>query len=117
LKQIERETIGIAFLGTPHRGSDIAPFTKAVANIVKISGKRTNSDILEVLRRNSPVLATVDDTFSNWLRKTTGRFELTCFFEELELPGIGMVVKRESAIITGWPNQSIHANHMVIVLR
>ncbi|KAI1322975.1 hypothetical protein F5Y16DRAFT_385050 [Xylariaceae sp. FL0255] len=111
LKQIEKETIGIAFLGTPHRGSDLAPFTKAIANIVKASRKRINTDILEVLRRDSQVLAAVDDVFSNWLRKTTGRFHLTCFFEELQFPGVGMVVKRESAIIAGWPSMSIHANH------
>ncbi|KAI1388442.1 uncharacterized protein F4822DRAFT_246736 [Hypoxylon trugodes] len=112
LRQIERDTIGIVFLGTPHRGADMAPFAKAVANILKASGSRTNPKILEALKRDSEVLAAVEDAFSNWLRRASGRFQLTCFSEEDELPGVGLVVKPESAKIAGWPNQSIKANHM-----
>jgi hypothetical protein len=113
LRQIERDTMGVAFLGTPHRGSDVAPFAKAIANIVEASGKRINSDILEALKRDSQVLAAVENSFANWVRKNHGRFQLECFYEELELRGVGMVVRRESAIIAGWPHTSIHANHMV----
>ncbi|KAI1409865.1 hypothetical protein F5Y13DRAFT_169107 [Hypoxylon sp. FL1857] len=97
LTQIARHTVGIAFLGTPHRGSDLAPFAKAVANIVKASTKRINANILGVLNRNSETLADVEDSFMTWLRRYPGRCELTCFFEELEFRGIGMVVEQESA--------------------
>ncbi|KAJ3568959.1 hypothetical protein NPX13_g6245 [Xylaria arbuscula] len=115
LRQIEKDTLGVVFLGTPHRGSDLAPFTKAVANILKSIGKRTNTDILEVLRRNSQLLALVEDNFANWLRKSADRFRVACFFEELELPAVGRVVERESATIAGWPKHSIRANHMDMV--
>ncbi|PKY04955.1 hypothetical protein P168DRAFT_304062 [Aspergillus campestris IBT 28561] len=76
LMQIEKETVGIAFLGTPHRGADIAPFTDAIANIVKISGVRTNAKILDTLERNSQVLGGVETYFDNWIRKNNGRIRL-----------------------------------------
>lgn len=113
LRQIERDTVGIAFLGTPHRGADIAPFVKAIANIVEVSGKRINSEILEVLKRDSQVLAAVENSFTNWVRKKNGRAHLACFCEDLEIRGVGMIVRRESAKIAGWPQLSIHANHIV----
>jgi hypothetical protein len=90
-KQLDRCTIAVAFLGTPHRGSGLAPFATGVAQILKAGGKRVNRDILQLLKRDSEVLADVEESFGIWLRKTCGRFKLTCFYEELELPTIGMV--------------------------
>ncbi|GKZ73223.1 hypothetical protein AnigIFM50267_009900 [Aspergillus niger] len=112
LKQLEQQIIAVAFMGTPHRGSDLAQFATGVANILKASGKRLNKGILQLLKRNSEVLADVEESFSIWLRKNADRFSLTCFFEELELPAVGMVVSKESAKIGGWPYLPIHANHM-----
>ncbi|KAI0506067.1 hypothetical protein F5B22DRAFT_651114 [Xylaria bambusicola] len=112
LRRMERDTIGVVFLGTPHRGADVASFTTAIINIVRSAGIRANSKILDVFKRESQVLASVEDSFSNWLRKTSGRFALSCFYETLELLGVGMVVKPDSATIPGWPTQSINANHM-----
>lgn len=111
--QIGKHTIGIVFLGTPHRGVDLAPFAKALSNIVQASGKGINTNIIGVLERNSEVLAELEESFTNWYERNRGRFELCCFFEELEFPGVGIVVQRESAIISGRPHGSIHANHSV----
>jgi protein SERAC1 len=136
-KQLDRCTIAVAFLGTPHRGSGLAPFATGVAQILKAGGKRVNRDILQLLKRHSEVLADVEESFGIWLRKTGGRFKLTCFYEELELPTIGMVrspcrksligifrialtlckvVTKESGKISGYPQISIHANHMVRIV-
>ena len=89
--EISEHTIAVAFLGTPHRGSDLAPYASFLAQALKSMGKRTNTERLQVLARNSEVLADVDDSFSLWLQRNMGRFDLTCFFEELELPGVGLV--------------------------
>lgn len=113
LMQIEKHTVGFAFMGTPHRGSDITHFAQTVANIVKALGKRVNTEILEALERDSQILAGVENSFANWVRKNEKRVRLACFCEELEVCGVGRVVKRESAKIAGWPQLSIHANHMV----
>lgn len=116
LRLIERATIAIAFFGTPHRGSNLAPFAKFVASVFQASGKRINSDILEVLKRDSQVLAAIESAFMNWVERKGDQIQISCFYETEELPGVGMVVKAESAKFGHWPQQSIRANHMVRLL-
>ncbi|KAM0666509.1 hypothetical protein ACQRIU_004364 [Beauveria bassiana] len=115
LRQIERDTIAIAFFGTPHRGSNLAPFAKLVANFFQASGKRINSDILEVLKRDSQPLAGVERDFVNWVARKGQNFQVSCFFETEEPPGVGMIVKAESAKFGHWPQQGVRANHMDMV--
>lgn len=91
MNQTERSTIAIAFLGTPHRGSGLATFAKGIAGILKLVNMKANGDILEPLERSSQVLADIEDSFSNWLRKKNNRIDLTCFYEELGLPVTGLV--------------------------
>jgi hypothetical protein len=43
LRQIEDAALGIVFLGTPHAGSDLAPFAKAVGKLLSLAGKRVNT--------------------------------------------------------------------------
>jgi len=60
--------------------------------------KQTNSGILEVLTRESEVLARVQDGFFTMIRSRDQEklppVQITCFFEELPLPGIGLVGRR-----------------------
>ena len=49
------------------------------------------------------------------LREDGRHFEVTCFFEELPLPGVGKVVSKESATLEGYASFSIHANHSDMV--
>ena len=91
LKQLDRCAIAVAFLGTPHRGSGLTPFAKSVTNILKAGCMRVNNTILQLLDRDSEVLADMEGSFGIWLRKNSNRFDVTCFFEELELPAVGMV--------------------------
>ncbi len=91
LQQLHASTVGLAFLGTPHRGSGLAPFATGVAQILKAARKRVNTEILSVLQRDSEALADIDASFATWLRKRRDRVEVTCFSEERELPGIGLV--------------------------
>lgn len=57
--------------------------------------KQTNPDILQVLKSNSEVLARIQDSFHTMVRARNQDgvrpIEITCFFEELPLPGIGPV--------------------------
>lgn len=110
-RQLHQTVLGVAFLGTPHRGSDLAPFATGVARILKASGTRTNVDIISLLRRDSEALADIEAAFGTWLRKNLA-FKLTCFFEEKEVAGCGMVVSKDSAKISGYPQLPIPANHM-----
>jgi hypothetical protein len=57
--------------------------------------KQTNSKIVDVLRRDSEVLARIQDGFHTMVkaRREEGLLpiEITCFYEELPLIGIGLV--------------------------
>lgn len=57
--------------------------------------KQTNSQILEVLKSNSEVLARIKEDFHTMLRarglKGERPTEITCCYEELPLPGVGEV--------------------------
>lgn len=56
--------------------------------------KQTNTEIVEVLKRDSEVLARVQETFHTMVmaRSKEGQpIEITCFHEELPLPGLGAV--------------------------
>ena len=57
--------------------------------------KQTNAQILEVLRRDSEVLARIQTEFHTMIRARTNKGQqplaITCFYEELPLPGVGEV--------------------------
>jgi hypothetical protein len=57
--------------------------------------KQTNPQILAVLESGSEVLARVQDEFHTMVRSLNqDRLQLiniTCFYEELPLPGVGLV--------------------------
>jgi protein SERAC1 len=90
LKQADRCTVGIAFLGTPHRGSGLATLANVIANTLKIV-MTANTDVLRGLKRDSKVLAEVEDSFGEWLKNKGVDFNITCFYEELELLAMGFV--------------------------
>ncbi|KAI9667662.1 MAG: hypothetical protein M1821_000479 [Bathelium mastoideum] len=113
LQSIERHTIGVCFLGTPHHGSDHADWGSTLANIVKIV-KPVNTNLLKILQRGSDQLAAVRDSFHNLLEKrklegsTVG---VVCFYEQL--PHLkSFIVPKESAVMAGELSYPIRANHM-----
>ena len=53
---------GIAFLGTPHHGSGLARWAELLSRSMEII-KQTNTQIVEVLKHDSEVLAKIQDGF------------------------------------------------------
>jgi len=123
---------GIVFLGTPHHGSGLARWAERLSRSIGII-KQTNTQIVEVLKRDSEVLAGIQDGFHTMVlaRGKEGQpIEISCFFEELPLPGIGQVsvmawlysahfiddagqvVPQDSAILPGYIPIGIRSNHM-----
>lgn len=93
LRKIAECTCGVLFLGTPHHGSDLAEWADQLTRSVGLLAK-TNKSIIKALRRDSEVLARIQDGFQNMVRRRDGTplpIEVTCCFEELEMPGVGLV--------------------------
>ncbi|KXH63433.1 hypothetical protein CSAL01_04547 [Colletotrichum salicis] len=113
LRGIFDYTKGIVFLGTPHRGSWMADWARIPASALGIV-KSINKSLLKILETDDKYLQSVQDRF--WLmvreQQKAGRaLEVTCFFEELPLPGVGKVVSKDSATLESYNAISIHANH------
>jgi hypothetical protein len=94
LRNILDYTRGIVFLGTPHHGSGLALWAERLAKTIGVL-KQTNPHILEVLESDSEVLARVQDGFHTMVRSQNldrlQPIEITCFYEELPLVGVGIV--------------------------
>ena len=93
LRQIERCTAGIVFLGVPHHGSDLASWGKFGTQMVSIL-RRANKDIVRVLDPGSEMLREVQKGFHIVLRRRKderSEISITCFFEELPVFTVGEV--------------------------
>ncbi|RYP67309.1 hypothetical protein DL771_007327 [Monosporascus sp. 5C6A] len=115
LQNILQSTRGIVFLGTPHHGAGLARWAELLSRSIGVI-KQTNTEIVEVLKRESEVLARIQDSFHTMImaRSKEGLqpIEISCFYEELPLPGVGQVVPQESAILPGYIPVGIRRNHM-----
>lgn len=81
------------FLGTPHSGSGLAQWAVWFATAIKPL-KKTSTAILEVLKRNSEVLARIQTDFHTMIRDMSQNghpIKLMCFYEEIPVQGIGFV--------------------------
>ncbi|KAI3004245.1 hypothetical protein CBS147346_4931 [Aspergillus niger] len=108
-------TRGIIFLGTPHHGAGLANLAEVVSRSIGLL-KQTNPKIVDVLKRDSEVLARIQEGFHTMIKAhstaETPPIEVTCFYEELPVLGVGLVVPQYSAILPGYITIGIHRNHM-----
>jgi hypothetical protein len=91
---ISELTHGVLFLGTPHRGSDLAWWASKLAQIVGIV-KQTNSSVVSQLSKGSSELDRIQVDFDFLLRNRLAiglpEIQLKCFFEEKKITGVGQV--------------------------
>ncbi|KAF5548421.1 hypothetical protein FMEXI_4771 [Fusarium mexicanum] len=114
LQDIVNFTRGVIFLGTPHHGSSLAKIGELASRSVGLI-KDTNSDIVQVLTRDSEVLARIQDSFQALLmtrsKDEASMIDITCFYEELPTKRFGVIVPKHSAILPGYISIGIHKNH------
>ncbi|KAF4465923.1 NB-ARC domain-containing protein [Fusarium albosuccineum] len=107
-------TLGVIFMGTPHSGAGLANMASTLARLVKIF-KPTNREIISVLKPSSEVLANLQQEFHRMIerRSREGKrdMQLFCFFEELPMERVGIIVERHSATLPSYGQVGIHANH------
>ncbi|CAP86703.1 Protein SERAC1 [Penicillium chrysogenum] len=113
LRELFTSTKGVIFMGTPHKGSWIADWSKIPAKALGIM-KSTNKGLLTVLETENQLIQSLQLDFMSMLRGS-GNLKVTCFYEELPLPMVGQVVCKESATLDGYNSIGIHANHSAMV--
>ncbi|KAH8683389.1 Alpha/Beta hydrolase protein [Tricladium varicosporioides] len=113
-KDLLESTVAIAFMGTPHLGSNLANWGHPISKLSNLL-RKTNSEIVGVLQPGSEMLAAVQQEFHTMLddrsRNDSKYINIFCFYEEVGYPGLGEIVPKQSAILTAYPNTSIHATH------
>ena len=94
LRQVLESVEGIIFMGTPHCGSQLADWAKMFSSVAKLV-KRLNQSIITVLQPESETLARIQQEFHTMLRARSDagkhKLRITCFYEDLDTPGIGAV--------------------------
>lgn len=62
-RTIKERTIGIAFFGTPHRGSEKASYGKVLASVATTVLHRPSSKLVDALQSNSDTLQRLNSDF------------------------------------------------------
>ncbi|KAK7514089.1 uncharacterized protein IWZ02DRAFT_493226 [Phyllosticta citriasiana] len=117
-QNIAEATKGVAFLGTPFKGSDMASVGKVVLRVASLF-TTTNDNNMKTLQRRSEKAADITSAFLAYLdgraHSEDGNYlDVACFFEEHSMrvaKSFGLVVDKESATIPGKKPQPIPANH------
>jgi protein SERAC1 len=93
IRDIYDSTIGIEFLGTPHRGAILANWAALLGRYTSMV-KKSNQDIINLLKPQSEVHDRINQDFHKILSLQGQRkrpLRIVCFFEELPILGIGEV--------------------------
>jgi hypothetical protein len=112
LRSVAEFTRGIVFMGTPHRGSDLASWGHNLAKHLS-RFRSVNRKLVKTLEVDSDILRAVEEDFQKMVL-TPGyltKIKVFCFYEEIGMTGFGKIVSKDSAILPQYPNASIHANH------
>ncbi|PVF90896.1 hypothetical protein CPB86DRAFT_508917 [Serendipita vermifera] len=109
LQRVLRSTVGVVFLGTPHRGAHSAQIGSIVAQAADLLGLGWKKQLLETLKYESKDVLNVDEEFA-WVSASK---ELVCFYETKETSRLGLVVTQPSASLHrhGTRNISMDCNH------
>jgi PGAP1-like protein len=85
-RSINEHTVGIIFLGTPHRGSETAAYGSLLANIATFVMNKHKPSLVEALKQNSVELLKLTSDFRHELNK----YKVVSFYERRPT-GIGRV--------------------------
>ncbi|KAF4503330.1 O-methylsterigmatocystin oxidoreductase [Fusarium agapanthi] len=109
---IWKSTVGIVFIGTPHRGSKQSRSAITAASLLGMF-MDTNINLLEILNESSELRDRLDEEFQ--ALQESRRIPTSCFWEALPSKRGGIIVPKESATLGGDRGRAIHADHSSMV--
>lgn len=81
------------FMGTPHRGSDLAFWGNVLSGIAKAAFLNPTKNIKD-LKNNSSTLLNVSEDF----RSIVGKYYIVSFYEDMKIKGISKEVHQNSLL-------------------
>ncbi|EXJ76155.1 uncharacterized protein A1O5_00663 [Cladophialophora psammophila CBS 110553] len=95
-QSISDATLGLIFLGTPHRGSEKASYGNVLANVGKFLTHGPSSRLLTALHANSDVLLRLNTDF----RFQLPDYQVYSFYEQRPMKGLSsLIVEKHSAFL------------------
>ncbi|KAL4870668.1 hypothetical protein BDV12DRAFT_195147 [Aspergillus spectabilis] len=91
---IQLATYGIAFFGTPHRGSHLAKIGDIMAKAARAFFRTPNNTFINALKENDLYANELSANFQQLL----GDYKYINFYETLPLRSLGLIVEKQSAI-------------------
>lgn len=111
LWQISSSSIGIVFMGTPHHGPSLSLYRDKIARRTNRPNP-TNSMVDTLHTASKPDTNQVGSDFQSMLRRGDISLKIFCFYEALKTNDIvGKIVEEHSAVLQGYENCSINADH------
>ncbi|KAH0541632.1 hypothetical protein FGG08_003922 [Glutinoglossum americanum] len=107
---INEHTIGIVFLGTPHRGSEKASYGKVLANLATTMMNKPTSRLVNALQVNSDSLMRLTSNFKSQLPN----YHIVSFYEMRPMEGFStLIVEKYSALleVNGEDQVPVDADH------
>lgn len=108
---LSESTLGIIFLGTPHRGSEMASYGNVFASIANAVMIKPPPRLINALQSNSGALMRLTTDFRSQLPK----YQVYSFYEMKPMKMLsGLVVEKHSALleIDGEEQIPVDANHV-----
>ncbi|KAI0023392.1 hypothetical protein F4780DRAFT_776814 [Xylariomycetidae sp. FL0641] len=114
LAKVVRRTLGVIFLGTPHRGASIATLGRKAFRLSEVLvGQKANVSLMRALERNSDTLARLTTGFVETIRRYPS-LQTYCFCEDRETRALVFgqrIVQPDSAKLDSPDFDYIPANH------
>ncbi|KAL4929570.1 uncharacterized protein BDV17DRAFT_298019 [Aspergillus undulatus] len=92
-RSIQAATYGIAFFGTPHRGSQLAKIGETLAKAVRAFLRTPNNTFINALKENDLYANELSANFEQLLED----YKYINFYETLPLRSLGIIVEKKSA--------------------
>lgn len=106
-----RNTVGIFFIGTPQSSDSIKSLGRIIPNLYKCGSESTETS-LDPLDVNLDVLGSVSESFRQMLLNEGINIRIFCFYETVEVEGIGLILPKEAAVIDNYDNAPLAFNHI-----
>lgn len=87
IRESMAKTCGMVFLGTPHRGSELANWSSVLLGLVPSVATSINTDVVGTLQREGHELDKLQQAFEDHLREKSDQqsgIQIHCFYEEMD---------------------------------